>query len=74
LTSNEFEVDNYGKSEKVVELQYHSEQNIVFLFKYYLYDNTNRGIRVDPHHDLVEINSNARLRNVDDVFVFAKQC
>ena len=29
-TFNEFEVDYYGKLEKVIELQYHSEQNIVF--------------------------------------------
>jgi hypothetical protein len=35
---------------------------------------TDRGIRVDPHYGLVEINSKARLRNVNDVFVFAKQC
>jgi hypothetical protein len=35
---------------------------------------TNRGIRVDPHFGLVKINSKARLRNVNDVFVFEKQC
>jgi len=46
----------------------------VFLFKYYWYDTTDRGIRVDPHYGLVKINSKARLRNVNDVFVFAKQC
>ena len=40
-----------------------------------MYDTTDRGIRVDPHYGLVEINSKARLRNInDDVFVFAKQC
>ena len=44
-----------------------------FLFKCYQYDTTDRGIRVDPHHGLVEINSKARLRNINDVFVFAKQ-
>jgi len=55
-------------------LQYHSEHNRVFLFKYYWYDTTNRGIRVDPHHGLVKINSKARLYNVNDVFVFAKPC
>jgi len=54
-------------------LQYHSKQSIVFLFKYYWYDTTDRGIRVDSHYGLVEINSKARLRNVNDVFVFAKQ-
>jgi hypothetical protein len=59
--------------EEVIELQYHSEQNRVFLFKCYWYDTTDRGIRVDPHYDLVEINSKARHRNVNDVFVFAKQ-
>jgi hypothetical protein len=46
----------------------------VFLFKCYWYDTTDRGIRVDPHYGLVEINSKARHRNVNDVFVFAKQC
>jgi len=56
-----------------IELQYHSEQNRVFLFNRYWYDTTNRGIRVDPHYDLVEINSKTRHRNVNDVFVFAKQ-
>jgi hypothetical protein len=35
---------------------------------------TDRGIRVDPHYGLVEINSKARLSNVNNVFVFAKQC
>jgi hypothetical protein len=73
-TSSEFEVDYYEKLEEVVELQYHSEQNRVFLFKCYWYDTTNKGIRVDPHYGLVEINSKARLRNINDVFVFAKQC
>ena len=73
-TSSESEVDYYGRLEEVVELQYHNEQNIVFLFKCYWYDTTDRGIRVDPHYGLVEINSKARLRNINDVFVFAKQC
>jgi len=73
-TSSEFEVDYYGRLEEVVELQYHSEQNIVFLFKCYWYDTTDRKIRVDPHYGLVEINSKARLCNVNDVFVFAKKC
>ena len=73
-TNSELEVDYYGRLEEVVELQYHSEQKIVFLFKCYWYDTTNRGIRVDPYYGLVEINSKARLHNVNDVFVFAKQC
>ena len=73
-TCSEFEVDYYDKLEKVVELQYHSEQNRVFLFKCYQYDTTGRGIRVDPHYGLVEINLKARLLNVNDVFFFAKQC
>jgi hypothetical protein len=73
-TSSEFKVDYYGRLEEVIELQYHSEQNRVFLFKCYWYDTTDRGIRVDPHYGLVEINSKARHRNVNDVFVFAKQC
>jgi hypothetical protein len=46
----------------------------VFLFKCYWYGTIDRGIRVDRHYGLVEINSKARLRNVNDVFVFAKQC
>jgi hypothetical protein len=55
-TCSEFEVDYYDKLEEVVELQYHSEQNIVFLFKCYWYDTTDKGIKVDPHYSLVEIN------------------
>jgi len=73
-TSSELEVDYYGRLEEVVELQYHNEQNKVFLFKCYWYDTTDRGIRVDPHYGLVEINSKARLRNINNVFVFTKQC
>jgi hypothetical protein len=73
-TSSEFEVDYYGRLEEVIELQYHSEQNRVFLFKCYWYDTTDRGIRVDSHYGLVEINSKARHCNVNDIFVFAKQC
>jgi hypothetical protein len=30
-TSSEFEVDYYGKLEEVMKLQYHSEQNSVFI-------------------------------------------
>ena len=67
-TSSEFEVDYYGRLEEVIKLQYHSEQNKVFLFKCYWYDTTDRGIRVDPHYGLVEINLKARHRNVNDVF------
>jgi len=33
-TSNEFEVDYYGKLEEVIVLQYHNEHNRVFLFKF----------------------------------------
>jgi hypothetical protein len=73
-TSNEFEVDCYRKLEEVIELQYHSEHNRIFLFKCYWYDTIDKGIKVYPHHGLVKINSKARLRNVDDVFIFAKQC
>jgi hypothetical protein len=71
-TSSEFVVDYYDRLEEVIELQYHSEQNRMFLFKCYWYDTTDRGIRVDPYYGLVEINSKARHRNVNDVFVFAK--
>jgi len=63
-TSSEFEVDYYEKLEEVVELQYHS----------YWYDTTEKRIRVDLHYGLIEINSKARLRNVNDDYVFAKQC
>ena len=73
-TCSEFEIDQYGKLEEVVKLQHHSEHNRVFLFKCYWYDTTNIGIRVDPHYGLVKINSKARLCNVNDIFVFAKQC
>jgi len=73
-TSNEFEADFYRKLKQVIELQYDKEHNKVFLFKCYWYDTTDREIRVDPHHGLVKINLNARFRNVNDVFVFAKQC
>jgi hypothetical protein len=73
-TCSKFEVNYYGKLEEVVELQYHDEHNRVFLFKCYWYDTTDRGIRGDPHYGLLEINKKARLRNVNDVFVFAKQC
>jgi len=73
-TSSKLEVDYYGRLEEVVKLEYHNEQNIVFLFKCYWYDMTDRGIRVDPHYFLVEINLKARLRNINDVFIFAKQC
>ena len=73
-TSSELEVDYYGRLEEVVELQYHSEQNKVFLFKCYWYDMTNWGIRVHLHYGLVEINSKAILCNINYVFVFTKQC
>jgi hypothetical protein len=72
-TSNEFEVDYYWKLEEVIELQYHSEYNKVFLFKYYCHDIIDGGIKVDLRHDFVKINAKARLRNIDEVFVFAKQ-
>jgi len=73
-TCSELEVDYYGRLEEVVKQQYHSDQNIMFLFKCYLCDTTNKGFRVDPHYGLVEINSKFRPHNVNDVFVFAKQC
>ena len=73
-TCSELEVDYYGRLEEVIELQYHSEHNRVFLFKCYWYDTTNKEIRVDHHYDLVEINSKARFHNVNNVFVIAKQC
>jgi len=60
-TCSEFEVDYYGKLEEVIKLQYHSERKRVFLFKYYWYDTTDRGIRVDPNYGLV-----------NDVFFFSQ--
>jgi len=71
LTCSELEVNYYGRLEEVVKLQYYSEQNIVFLFKCYWYDTTDRGIRVDPHYGLVRINSKARLRNVNKFITHA---
>jgi len=71
---NEFEVNYYEKLEDVIELQYHNEHNRVFLFKCYWYDTIDIGIGVDLHHNLVKINTKIRLRNVDDVFFFVKQC
>jgi hypothetical protein len=44
----------------------------MFLFKCYWYDTIDREIKIDPHHGLVEINTKAKLLNIDDVFVFAK--
>jgi hypothetical protein len=73
-TSSELEVDYYGRLEEVVKLEYHNEQNRVFLFKCYWYDTTDKGIKVDSHNGMVEINSKARLRNINNVFIFAKQC
>jgi hypothetical protein len=73
-TSNEFEVDYYEKLEEIIELKYYNKYNRVFLFKFYWYDTTKKRIKVDFHHGLVEINSKARLCNVNDVFVFVKQC
>ena len=55
-------------------MEYHSEHNRVFLFKCYWYDTTNSGIIVDPHYGLIKINSKGKLRNLNYVFVFAKQC
>ena len=72
--SNEFEVDYYEKLEKVIELQFHSDHNRVFLFKCYWQDTTDRKIKVDPYHGFIKINTKARPHNVNDVFVFSKQC
>jgi hypothetical protein len=46
---------------------------LTFLFKCYWYD-TNREIRLNPHHGFVKVNKKIRLRNINNVFVFAKQC
>jgi len=37
-TSNEFEVEYYGVLEEVIELQYYSEHDRVFLLKWYWYE------------------------------------
>ena len=34
-TTSEFEVDYYSRLEEVIELQYHNEQNTIFLLKCY---------------------------------------
>ena len=54
----------------MIELQYHSKLNIVFLFKCYWYDTTDREIKVDPHYGLIKINTKARLHNINNVFLF----
>ena len=69
---SDFEVDYYGRLEEAIALQYHSEQNRVFLFKCYWYDTTDRVIGVDPHYGLIEINSKARHRNINNIFIFCK--
>ena len=33
-----------------------------------------RGIRVDSHHGLVKINKRVKLHNINDVFIFSKNC
>jgi hypothetical protein len=66
----EFEVDYYKNLEEVIKFQYHSEHNIVFLFKYYWYDATVNGIKVDLHHGLIKINTKARLHNVNNINKF----
>jgi len=73
LTSIEFQVDYYGKLEEIIELQYHIEQHVVFLFKCYCNDTTDKEIRVDSYYGL-EINLKTRLHNIENVFVFVKQC
>ena len=73
-TSNKYEFDYYGKLKEVIKLQYHSKQNIVFLFKCYWYDTIDKEIKVDPYHGFFKINSKDVLCNVDNVFVFVKQC
>jgi len=73
-TSNEFKVDYYGKLEEVIELQYHSKHNRVFLFTWYWYDTTDKKVRLDLYYDLVKINTKTKLRNIDNVFVLMKQC
>jgi hypothetical protein len=35
---------------------------------------TNIGIRVDHHHGLLEVNKNDRLRNINNIVIFVKQC
>jgi len=59
LTSNEFEVNYYEKLEEVM-----------ILFKCYWHDTTDKEIRVDLYHGLVEINTKPKLRNIDDIFFF----
>jgi hypothetical protein len=48
-TSNEFEVDYYGKLEEVIVLQYHNEHNRVFLFKFLRDDIFQVGELVEPY-------------------------
>jgi hypothetical protein len=66
-TSNKFKSWLLCKVKEVIKLQYHNEKNKIFLFKCYWYNNTDRGIRVDPYHDLVKINTKGKLHNIDDI-------
>jgi hypothetical protein len=40
----------------------------------YWYDTIDKEIKIDLYYDLIKINTKAKLHNVDNVFVFAKQC
>jgi len=70
---NKFEVDYYSKLQEVIELWYYRLEDTVFLFKCYWY-NTDREIRIDSHHGLVVIIKRDRFYNINDIFVFIKQC
>jgi hypothetical protein len=48
-------------------------QDTLVLFKYYWYD-TDKGIRVNPYHGMVEIHKRDRFLNINNIFVFPKQC
>jgi len=72
--SNKFKSWLLWKVKEVIKFQYYNKQNKIFLFKCYWYNTTDRGIKVDLYHDLVKINVKGKLHNVDNIFVFSKQC
>jgi len=44
----------------------------MILFKCYWHDTTDKEIKVDPYHGLVETNTKPKLRNIDDIFFFCQ--
>ncbi|CAA0813190.1 Unknown protein [Striga hermonthica] len=68
---NEFEVDYYGVLTEILELEYIGSNNRVTLFKCDWFDNE-KGVKVHPIFNLVEINHKKKLLSTD-VYVLAQQ-